>query len=68
MLARELHAAGPNAIAEIKTLYARLGSLGTPEVRELTAATIARVRGTPEAREGFAAFLEKRPPAWSRDG
>ena len=67
-LARELHAAGPGAIAEIKTLYARLGALATPEVRELTAATIARVRGTPEAREGFAAFLEKRPPAWSRDG
>ena len=67
-LAREVHAAGPAAIAEIKTLYARLGSLATPEVRELTAATIARVRGTHEAREGFAAFLEKRPPAWSRDG
>ena len=67
-LARELHASGPNAIAEIKRLYARLGSLATPEVRELTAATVARVRGTPEAREGFAAFLEKRPPAWSRDG
>jgi methylglutaconyl-CoA hydratase len=67
-LARELHAAAPNAIAEIKTLYARLGSLASDEVRELTAATIARVRGTPEAREGFDAFLEKRPPAWSRDG
>jgi methylglutaconyl-CoA hydratase len=67
-LARELHAAAPGALAEIKTLYARLGSLATPEVREHTAATIARVRGTAEAREGFAAFLEKRPPAWSRDG
>lgn len=67
-LAREIHAAGPNAIAEIKTLYARLGNLASPEVRELTAATIARVRGTPEAREGFDAFLEKRAPAWSRDG
>ncbi|MBC8024275.1 MAG: enoyl-CoA hydratase/isomerase family protein [Burkholderiales bacterium] len=67
-LARELSAASPGAIAEIKTLYARLGALATPEVRELTAATIARVRGTAEAREGFTAFLEKRPPAWSRDG
>ena len=67
-LARELHASGPNAIAEIKTLYARLGSLATAEVRELTAATVARVRATPEAREGFAAFVEKRAPAWSRDG
>ncbi len=67
-LARELNACGPHAIAEIKALYARLGNLASPEVRELTAATIARVRGTDEAREGFAAFLEKRPPAWSRDG
>jgi methylglutaconyl-CoA hydratase len=33
-------------------------------VRELTATTIARVRGTNEAREGFAAFLGKRPAAW----
>jgi methylglutaconyl-CoA hydratase len=33
-------------------------------VRELTAQTIARVRATGEAREGFAAFLEKRPAPW----
>jgi methylglutaconyl-CoA hydratase len=33
-------------------------------VRELTASTIARVRGTDEAREGFAAFLGKRPAKW----
>ena len=26
--------------------------------------TIARVRSTDEAREGFAAFLAKRPAAW----
>lgn len=67
-LARELHAAAPGAIAEIKALYSRLGALASPEIRELTAATIARVRGKPEAREGFDAFLEKRPPAWSGDG
>jgi methylglutaconyl-CoA hydratase len=67
-LGRELHAAGPAAMAEIKTLYARLGSLASEEVRELTAATAARVRASPEAREGFAAFLEKRAPAWSREG
>jgi methylglutaconyl-CoA hydratase len=62
---RALSAGGPRALAEIKTLFARLpvGEL-TPEVRELTTLTIARVRATPEAREGFAAFLGKRPPAW----
>jgi len=39
----------------------------TPEVRELTALTISRVRGTDEAREGFAAFLGKRPAAWIKE-
>ena len=63
----ELLAAGPNAQREIKALFAQLapGPI-TPEVRELTAGTIARVRGTDEAREGFAAFLDKRPPRWNR--
>jgi methylglutaconyl-CoA hydratase len=67
-LARELNACAPGALAEIKTLYARVGSLATPEVREFTAATFARMRSLPEAREGFAAFLEKRPPSWTRGG
>ncbi|MBH2009062.1 MAG: enoyl-CoA hydratase/isomerase family protein [Xanthomonadaceae bacterium] len=62
---KELLIGGPNAQAEIKTLYARfdVGAI-TPEVRELTAQTISRVRGTDEAREGFAAFLGKRPANW----
>lgn len=61
----DLLAGGPNAQREIKALFAQLpvGPI-TPEVRELTAQTIARVRGSDEAREGFAAFLAKRPPSW----
>jgi methylglutaconyl-CoA hydratase len=61
----ELLAGGPNAQREIKQLFAQLevGPI-TPEVRELTAQTISRVRGTDEAREGFAAFLDKRPAHW----
>jgi methylglutaconyl-CoA hydratase len=61
----DLLGGGPSAQREIKALYDRL-DVGpvTPEVRELTAATIARVRGSAEAREGFAAFLAKRPAAW----
>ena len=60
-----LLAGGPNAQSEIKTLFAQLqvGSI-PPEAIELTAQTIARVRGTDEAREGFAAFMAKRPPGW----
>lgn len=64
-IAADLLACGPAAQAEIKQLYARL-SPGpvTPDVRELTAQTIARVRTTPEACEGFAAFFAKRSPNW----
>jgi methylglutaconyl-CoA hydratase len=62
---RDLLLGGPAAQREIKALFSQLevGPI-TPRVRELTAATIARVRGTEEAREGFAAFLAKRPPSW----
>jgi len=64
----ELLAGGPQAQREIKQLFAQL-AVGpiTPEVRELTAQTISRVRATAEAKEGFAAFLGKRPPNWSPD-
>ena len=60
-----LLAGGPGAQREIKQLFAQLdvGPL-TPEKIELTALTISRVRGTDEAREGFAAFLGKRPASW----
>jgi len=63
---KELLAGGPQAQREIKQLMAQLevGPI-TPEVRELTAQTISRVRGSDEARDGFAAFLAKRPAPWS---
>ena len=62
----ELLGGGPQAQREIKQLMAQLevGPI-TAEVRELTAQTIARVRGSDEARDGFAAFLGKRPAPWS---
>ncbi len=62
----ELLGCGPTAQREIKQLFAQLqmGPL-TPEVVDLTARTISRVRGTDEAREGFAAFMAKRPPHWA---
>jgi methylglutaconyl-CoA hydratase len=61
----ELVAGGPGAQQEIKHLMDQLSVAPiSDEVRELTASTIARVRGTDEAREGFAAFLGKRPANW----
>jgi len=61
----ELLASGPQAQREIKALFAQLrpGDIGEA-AQALTADTIARVRATPEAREGFAAFVDKRRPAW----
>ncbi|MGB1310164.1 MAG: enoyl-CoA hydratase-related protein [Leucothrix sp.] len=61
----ELLAGGPDAQREIKALFAQM-EVGpvTDDVRELTAQTISRIRGTDEAREGFAAFLGKRPARW----
>ena len=63
--AQELLAGGPQSHAEIKSFFSQL-EVGpvTEEVRELSAQTISRVRGTDEAREGFAAFLDKRPANW----
>jgi methylglutaconyl-CoA hydratase len=62
----ELLGGGPQAQREVKALFARLapGPVDA-EVRELTARTISRVRGSDEAREGFAAFLGKRPARWT---
>jgi methylglutaconyl-CoA hydratase len=56
---------GPNALGEVKRWFGRL-QVGPIEeaVREQSATTIARVRCTDEAREGFAAFLAKRSAAW----
>ena len=62
----EVLAGGPLAQCEIKQLYAQLhAGPVSAETRELTAQTISRVRGTDEAREGFGAFLGKRPPRWA---
>lgn len=61
----ELLIGGPDAQREIKQLFGQfeVGPIAS-EVRELTAQTISRVRGTEEARERFTAFLEKRAANW----
>jgi methylglutaconyl-CoA hydratase len=58
---------GPTALAEIKKLFGHL-SVGpiTAETRAMTAETIARLRMTGEAKEGFAAFFDKRPASWTK--
>jgi methylglutaconyl-CoA hydratase len=50
--------AGPQALAESKTLFARPCSVAE------TVEAIARVRVSAEGQEGVRAFLEKRSPSW----
>jgi methylglutaconyl-CoA hydratase len=57
--------AGPRAQAEAKALIRAVAAQPISDaVIADTAARIARVRGSPEGKEGVAAFLGKRPPAW----
>jgi methylglutaconyl-CoA hydratase len=56
---------GPDAMAECKQLIGAVA--GRPLSAELiddTAQRIARIRATPEAQEGLAAFMAKRKPSW----
>jgi methylglutaconyl-CoA hydratase len=63
----ELTGNGPAALQEIKDLFRRITSRPIEEsIVRLTAETVASVRSTDEAKEGFAAFLEKRPANWGK--
>lgn len=56
---------GPQALAEAKKLIDVVSSREPHEALAYTAACIARLRASEEAREGMRAFLEKRRPAWA---
>jgi len=60
----ELLAAGPCAVASAKQLIGAVAPLSLEDAIPVTSRWIAQLRSTPEAREGFAAFLGKRPPNW----
>ncbi|HZF17814.1 MAG TPA: enoyl-CoA hydratase-related protein [Steroidobacteraceae bacterium] len=60
--------AGPEALRECKELIREVhAARGTnDELRASTAHRLARLRMSEEGREGMNAFLEKRPPSWSK--
>jgi methylglutaconyl-CoA hydratase len=62
---RHLLQGGPGALAGAKRLVQDLaGQPIGPYLIDATAKRIAALRATPEAREGVAAFLAKRPAGW----
>lgn len=64
---RFLHA-GPKAIAATKALINKVAWSSIEEIQEYTARTIAGLRGSPEGKEGLAAFFEKRAADWDVEG
>lgn len=57
--------AGPVASAQAKALVRAVVPQGDRDALDgATADLIAALRGSPEGREGLAAFLDKRPPNW----
>lgn len=62
-----LRDAGPAAVAAAKQLLRDIASLSPDEAAETTARRIAEIRASPEGREGIAAFLEKRMPAFATE-
>jgi methylglutaconyl-CoA hydratase len=67
-LIERLRVGGPQAQAAVKRLLEDVENLNIENAVAQTPEHIARQRATDEAREGFAAFLEKRRPGWVEAG
>jgi methylglutaconyl-CoA hydratase len=61
----DILASGPTAVRAAKAIVREVRGLAHGASKWHTARVIARQRVTEEAREGFAAFDERRKPAWS---
>jgi methylglutaconyl-CoA hydratase len=60
----DILASGPTAVRAAKAIVREVRGLGHGSSKWHTARVIARQRTSPEAQEGFAAFIEKRRPGW----
>ena len=63
----DILASGPTAVRAAKAIVREVRGLGHGSTKWHTARVIARQRTSAEAQEGFAAFTEKRGPAWALD-
>ena len=64
----ELATSAPGAAAQARALIWRARDETADRAQDWTAELLARLRTTEEAREGVAAFLEKRKPSWAVHG
>ena len=66
-LAETILAASPSSITRAKHLLISAAAAGVDADLERAVLESARVRCTPDFKEGLAAFLEKRKPMWQSD-
>jgi methylglutaconyl-CoA hydratase len=64
----DILASGPTAVRAAKAIVREVRGLGHGSSKWHTARVIARQRVTDEAREGFAAFSQKRHASWDAPG
>ena len=62
----ELLKGAPHAQAKVKELLVRWTDMGWEEYRRSVPETLAHVRSGVEAKDGLAAFFEKRKPGWMK--
>ncbi len=67
ILVTALLKAGPKALLAAKRLIAEQSGHDLHAVKKRTAELIAKLRVSPEGQEGLSAYLEKRPPNWSKN-
>lgn len=66
-LSNSILAGGPMALRAAKELiFSVEANRHSPELKRATAERIARLRVSPEGREGMSAFLDKTTPSWRR--
>ncbi len=63
-----LRQAAPKALERTKELLTRAERTGMDDLSEHLVSLTAELFASAEAREGMRAFLERRPPAWVRQG
>jgi methylglutaconyl-CoA hydratase len=68
LMIRALLQAGPGAQTAVKDLIRSVSFRDPATVMDDTAARIAAIRASDEGQEGLSAFLDKRKPAWVREG